>query len=36
MSEQLIKKTEEEHNKYIELVEANMDKKLTKIRDNNG
>ena len=28
--------TEKEHNKYIELVEANMDKELTKIRDNNG
>lgn len=36
MAEQLIKKTEKEHNKYIELVEANMDKELTKIRDNNG
>ena len=32
----LITITEEEHNKYMELVEANMDKKLTKIRDNNG
>ena len=28
--------TEKEHNKYMELVEANMDKELTKIRDNNG
>lgn len=36
MTEQLIKITEEEHNKYMELVEANMDKKLIKIRDNNG
>ena len=36
MAEQLIKRTEEEHNKYMELVEANMDKELTKIRDNNG
>lgn len=32
----LIAITEKEHNKYIELVEANMDKELTKIRDNNG
>ena len=32
----LIAITEEEHNKYMELVEANMDKELTKIRDNNG
>ena len=32
----LITITEEEHNKYMELVEANMDKELTKIRDNNG
>ena len=32
----LIAITEKEHNKYMELVEANMDKKLIKIRDNNG
>ena len=32
----LIAITEKEHNKYMELVEANMDKELTKIRDNNG
>ena len=32
----LITITEKEHNKYMELVEANMDKELTKIRDNNG
>ena len=32
----LIAITEEEHNKYMELVESNMDKELTKIRDNNG
>lgn len=32
----LIAITEKEHNKYMELVEVNMDKELTKIRDNNG
>ena len=32
----LIAITEKEHNKYMELVESNMDKELTKIRDNNG
>ena len=32
----LIAITEKEHNKYMELIEANMDKELTKIRDNNG
>ena len=32
----LIAITEKEHNKYMELVEDNMDKELTKIRDNNG
>ena len=32
----LIVITEKEHNKYMELVEANIDKKLIKIRDNNG
>ena len=32
----LIKKKKKEHNKYMELVESNMDKELTKIRDNNG
>ena len=32
----LIAITKKEHNKYMELVEANMDKELTKIRDNNG
>ena len=32
----LIAITEKEHNKYMELVEANMDKELTKIRNNNG
>lgn len=32
----LIAITEKEHNKYMELLEANMDKKLIKIRDNNG
>lgn len=32
----LIAIIEKEHNKYIELVESNMDKELTKIRDNNG
>lgn len=32
----LIAITEKEHNKYMKLVEANMDKELTKIRDNNG
>ena len=32
----LIVVTEKEHNKYMKLVEANMDKELTKIRDNNG
>ena len=34
--DKLITITEKEHNKYMELVEANMDKELTKIRDNNG
>ena len=32
----LIAITEKEYNKYMELVESNMDKELTKIRDNNG
>ena len=32
----LIAITEKEHNKYMELVKPNMDKELTKIRDNNG
>ena len=32
----LIAITEKEHNKYMELVEANMDKELIKIIDNNG
>ena len=32
----LIAITEKEHNKYMELVEANIDKELTKIKDNNG
>ena len=32
----LIAITEKEHNKYMELIEANMDKELTKIRNNNG
>ena len=32
----LIAITEKEHNKYMKLVETNMDKELTKIRDNNG
>lgn len=32
----LIAITEKEHNKYMELIEANMDKKLIKIRYNNG
>ena len=27
---------EQHYRKYMELVEANMDKELTKIRDNNG
>ena len=29
----LIAITEKEHNKYMELVEANMDKELTKIKE---
>ena len=32
----LIAITEKEHNKYMELVEDNMDRELTKIRNNNG
>ena len=32
----LIAITEKEHNKYMELVKSNIDKELTKIRDNNG
>ena len=32
----LITITDKEDNKYMELVKPNMDKELTKIRDNNG